>query len=66
MTHLEASKVIGATGRIDMNGLTFRVVIQDARTRWGTTDYQITPYAEGGSGRVWVEANRVTLDDDRA
>lgn len=39
--------------------LTVTVSITDARTAYGSAQYQITPVA--GSGSAWVMAHRVTL-----
>ena len=61
----ELSDVLGAHAvvRFDSHGQTInvRVRIEDSREVWGRTDYRITPIA--GTGRQWVSAERVTIDN---
>lgn len=57
MSASEMSKMIGKMGQVDIGGMTFLVKIVDARTRWGKTDYLVTPKA--GHGHTWKSADSV-------
>ena len=49
------------TGNMALGGLTFRVRVIRARTRYGHLDLLVTPIS--GDGERWVENHRVTLDE---
>ena len=59
-TSQELAAFVGQTGRIDLNGLSIQVKVQDARLRFGHIDLLLTP--EAGDGQRWVEAKGVRLD----
>ena len=48
----------GKLGTISLDGMTIEVEITDARTRYGQTDYLITPVA--GHGSKWTPEHKVT------
>jgi hypothetical protein len=61
----ELAALIGREAQYDSGtGLTFRVLIRDARQAFGRLDYQIEPV--GGSGLQWVKADRVRPDESPA
>lgn len=49
----------GNKGTVEFDGLTFVVVIKDARKRFGHLDFLVTP--EHGTGERWIQSNRVRL-----
>ena len=53
--------VIGGHGVLREGVLYIRVRVEDVRTVFDRVDYLVTPVA--GSGRQWVSADRVKLDD---
>lgn len=63
MNTLELSKVINRTGVLAgrRNEFSTSVRIVDARVRWDKIDYLVTPLS--GHGEVWVDSERVTLDE---
>ena len=54
-------EVIGGHGVLRDGALYIRVRVEDVRTVFDRVDYLVTPVA--GSGRQWVSADRVKLDD---
>ena len=50
---------IGSEGSLSMQGLEIRVTVMDARQRFGSIDYLVSPVA--GSGMVWVTSDRVHI-----
>ena len=59
---LELSKAIGQPATINQGGLTVRVRISDVKQAYGCTRYLVTPLA--GEGSVWVDSNRVTIQNE--
>lgn len=57
MTNAELSKLVGTTGRVNLDGLEVDVKIIDARMSFGRTDVLVVP--ESGAGQKWIEAGRV-------
>ena len=53
--------VIGGHGVLREGVLYIRVRVEDVRTVFDRVDYLVTPVE--GSGRQWVSADRVKLDD---
>jgi hypothetical protein len=51
------SKMIGKTVQLDIGGMTFLVKIVDARSRWGKTDYLVTP--KSGHGQTWKSEDSI-------
>lgn len=64
MTAAELAGVLGRSGLLDLSAdrvpFSVAVVVRDARRVFGRVDYLAEPVA--GRGRVWVSADRVTLD----
>ena len=57
MTFNEAAEVIGEPGGLEIGGLKVNVEVTDVRVSFGRTQYEVTPLC--GSGKVWVDADRV-------
>jgi hypothetical protein len=57
MSIKELSKAIDKTALLSEGGLSFPVLIKDAKISYGQPRYLITPV--GGSGEVWVNDNRI-------
>lgn len=51
-------KYSGKAATIELEGLKVRVLVLDVRSRFGHTDFLITP-AEG-NGKRWVESSRAS------
>lgn len=52
---------VGKTGKLYIEKLTVSIHIREIRYVWGRTDVLVSPV--NGSGRQWVSADRVKLDD---
>jgi hypothetical protein len=63
MNTLELSKLIGKRAVLSSDKLSFAVHIVDAKTSYGNLRYLVTPAS--GSGQVWVDSNRVQLDETK-
>ena len=62
MSTSDLMKMIGKTGLLAADGFSVLVRITDARgPNWGRIDYQVTPVS--GQGSVWVDANRVKIEE---
>jgi hypothetical protein len=57
MSIKELSKAIDKTALLTEGGLSFPVLIKDAKISYGQARYLISPI--GGKGEVWVNDNRV-------
>lgn len=64
MTARETLELIGRTGLLREGELAVRVEVKDAREVYGRTDLLVAPLA--GHGTAWVQAERVTLDEEEA
>ena len=64
MTARAAIALVGRCGLwcpVSGGSLRFAVTIEDVRTSYGQQHYQVSPVA--GTGRRWVMAEAVTLED---
>jgi hypothetical protein len=59
-TATELSTRIGQTAKLRHGGLDFTVSIVDARNRFGSIDYLVTP--ANGSGSTWVSSSTLKLN----
>jgi hypothetical protein len=57
MSIKELSKAIDKTALLSEGGLSFPVLIKDAKISYGQPRFLITPV--GGGGEVWVNDNRI-------
>jgi hypothetical protein len=57
MSVKELSKAIDTTALLTEGGLSFPVLIKDAKIAYGTARYLVSPV--GGKGEVWVNQDRV-------
>lgn len=64
MTVTETASLVGRTASLQEGALVIGVAILDVRSNWGRTDYLVTPRT--GSGKVWVQEYRLTLDEENA
>lgn len=65
MSALNLFGFIGQTGTITLEqSLTVPVRVLDARRCWDRLDFYIEPLH--GTGQRWVQADRVTLDEEAA
>ena len=60
-TWQELHVFIGRTGFYHVGVLRFNVRVLNARLRFGTVDYLITPL-QAGTGSAWVSSDKVELD----
>ena len=61
LTAQEQMMIVGGIGEAYFDGLLVRVRVNDVRTVFGRTDYNVTPVAGSGEARIIV--SRVRLDD---
>ena len=61
VTPTDLENLAGKTGTVELDGLTFRVTVLEARIRFGHLDFHVTPC--DGTGKKWVEAHRVIFTD---
>lgn len=63
MTVTQLAAIVGKTAWMrPVPKLLFAVKILDARTRFGHTDYLVSPIS--GSGETWVESTNISIWED--
>ena len=55
----ELIKLIGQEGTLNAYPFSFRVIVTDVKSVYGTDRLEVTPVA--GSGTAWVNADRVKV-----
>ena len=59
MSALEMTQALGKLAAMRVGDLEFEVRILDVRTRYGRTDYQVTPVA--GKGKTWKSEDSIKI-----